>query len=73
MSFSGDGSEQSLQYLRVMPDVCRLDGEVAASHLHLDGIHSPSPSHFLSVYPFSFMILLTLQTQALWPALWYST
>jgi len=26
MSFSGDGSEQSLQYLRVMPDVCRLDG-----------------------------------------------
>ena len=54
MSFSGDGSEQSLRYLCVMPDVCRMDGEVAASHLHLDGIHSPSPSHFLSVYPFSF-------------------
>jgi len=41
-----------------------MDGDVAASHLHLDG-------YTIMLPPFILKILLTLHAQALWPALQY--
>jgi len=63
MSSSGDALEQNLRHLPTMPATSRMDEDVAAGCLRLDGVHSPTPSHFLSVCPSIFKTLLALHTQ----------
>lgn len=41
MPFSRDGPEQNLQHLRATPAIHRMDGDIAASRLHMDSVHSP--------------------------------
>ena len=61
MLFSGDDPEQSLH---TIPAACRTNGDVIASRLYLDGVLSPTPSRFLSVYASILKILLALHTLA---------
>lgn len=48
-----------------MPAACRMDGEIAMSRLHLDSVHSPTLSRFLSVSPSIVKILLAQRVRVL--------